>query len=192
MLKRSVNQSFNCISVDGDTSTNDTVLLLASGGSGARLNANNASRFQGALDEVCLDLAEQIIRDGEGVKHVVALKIEGAGNEADARAVGRAIATSPLVKTAWAGADPNWGRILAAIGYSGVRLKTERVNIFIAGQQVCKNGAAIAFDAAAAHAAMMRPTYEIRIRLGMGRASLRFFGCDLTQEYVTINADYST
>ena len=121
LLRESAEVSFNRISIDGDTSTNDTVLLLASGASGVAIDATH-SEFRSALTAVCTDLAKQIVADGEGVTHVVELRIEGAPSDADALKVARSIAHSPLVKTAWAGNDPNWGRILAAIGYSGVEI----------------------------------------------------------------------
>ena len=119
-LRQAVEVSFNRISVDGDTSTNDTVLLLASGASGATVGADNAE-FAAALTQVCTSLARQIVADGEGITHVVELHIDGAATDADALTIAKAIAHSPLVKTAWAGNDPNWGRLMAAIGYSGAK-----------------------------------------------------------------------
>lgn len=190
-LKEATDQSFNNISIDGDTSTNDTALLLASGKSGVPFKSVK-NEFQAALTKVCRSLAAQIVADGEGVKHVVRLKIEQAHSRPEARQIARTIANSPLVKTAWAGADPNWGRILAAIGYSGVRINPERINIYLGEQQICRHGAACPFDAARAHAYMSEPVYEIRIVLGAGNAGLEFLSCDLTAEYVQINADYST
>lgn len=191
MLKRAVDESFHNISVDGDTSTNDTALLLASGKSGMKMKSVRAD-FQAALNKVCRSLAAQIVADGEGVKHVVRLRIEQALNSEDARRIARAIANSALVKTSWAGADPNWGRLLAAIGYSGVTIHPERINIYLGDQQVCRNGAACKFDSERAHHYMSEPAYEIRITLGAGSHTLEFLSCDLTQEYVVINADYST
>ena len=190
-LKAAVDQSFNNISVDGDTSTNDTVLLLASGKSDMALR-QVSKQFEGALLNVCRSLAQQIIADGEGVKHVVTLQIEQARSMEEAHRIAGMIATSPLVKTAWAGADPNWGRILAAIGRSGVKVHPEKVNIYLGDQQICKNGAAAKFDANKAHEHMSQPTYDIRIALGLGKVSLEYLSCDLTAEYVHINADYST
>ncbi len=190
-LQGCVDESFNNISVDGDTSTNDTVLLLAGGKSG--VDFVSARRpFEEALRRVCGSLAGQIVADAEGVRHVVQLRIEQAGTTKEARQIAGAIARSPLVKTAWAGADPNWGRMLAAIGYSGVRINPSRINIYLGGQQICRHGMACAFDHAKAHECMSRPKYEIRITLGMGKTSLDFLSCDLTEEYVRINADYST
>ncbi|HEY6348516.1 MAG TPA: bifunctional glutamate N-acetyltransferase/amino-acid acetyltransferase ArgJ [Candidatus Angelobacter sp.] len=190
-LKGAVEQTFNCMSIDGDTSTNDTALLLASGKSGVQLKAVD-SRFQKGLREVCRSLAEQIICDGEGVEHVVLLKIEQARNYEQARQIAQTIATSMLTKTAWAGADPNWGRILAAIGRSGVKINPAKINVYLGGQIVCHNGGSVAFDAHQVHEYMSLPAYEIRITLGLGKARLEFLTCDLTQEYVHINADYST
>jgi len=191
MLRSAVDVSFNNISIDGDTSTNDTVLLLASGKSEVGLGAVRRP-FEAALHSVCRSLAQQIVADGEGVKHVVRLKIEQASSEKDARQIARSIANSPLVKTAWAGADPNWGRLLAAIGYSGVKIDPSRINIYLGGQQICRNGVAHPFDKNRAHQTMKEPTYEIRFTLGAGKANLEFLSCDLTAEYVHINADYST
>jgi glutamate N-acetyltransferase/amino-acid N-acetyltransferase len=190
-LREAVDESFNNISIDGDTSTNDTVLLLASGKSSVPLKSVR-KEFDLALKNVCRSLAEQIVGDGEGVKHVVRLKIEQARTRDDARRIARAIANSPLVKTAWAGADPNWGRMLAAIGYSGVKVNPERISIYLGDQQVCRNGAAFSFNKNAAHQYMTQPAYEIRFTLGAGKAALEFLSCDLTAEYVHINADYST
>jgi glutamate N-acetyltransferase/amino-acid N-acetyltransferase len=183
--------TFNCISVDHDTSTNDTVLLLASGRSGVPLRAVRKS-LAAALTFVCGSLAEQIVSDGEGVKHVARLHIEGARSRREALCVARSIAGSLLVKTALAGADPNWGRILAAAGYSGVNLDPRRINIFIGPQQVCRQGEARPFDPAAAHACLLQPSYDLRVQLGRGQAAVEFLTTDLTEQYVRINAEYST
>jgi glutamate N-acetyltransferase/amino-acid N-acetyltransferase len=191
LLRLAVEESFNCISIDGDTSTNDTVLLLASGRSGVPLRSVR-KQFQCAIKKACHSLAAQIVADGEGVQHVVRLRIEQARTREEALRIARAVANSALVKTAWAGTDPNWGRILAAIGYSGVKIEPARVNIHIGNQQVCRRGAACNFDKEAAHACMRQPEYAILIQLGSGKASLDFLSCDLTAEYVHINADYST
>jgi glutamate N-acetyltransferase / amino-acid N-acetyltransferase len=190
-LKQAVDESFNNISIDGDTSTNDTVLVLASGKSGVTFKAARKD-FEKALRKVCSSLAEQIIADGEGVKHVVRLRVEQARNKEDARRIARGIANSPLVKTAWAGADPNWGRMLAAIGNSGVKVNPEKISIFLGNQPICRKGAAHPFDKDEAHRYMTQPNYQIRFVLGAGKASLDFLSCDLTQEYVHINAEYST
>ena len=192
-LRAAVEPSFNCISIDGDTSTNDTVLLLAGGASGVRLTRELAPAFDAALGEVCRSLARQIVADGEGVGHVVTLDIRGAATAAEAKLVAKAIAHSPLCKTAWSSADPNWGRLLAAAGYSGASFEADRVRIWIGDQMVFEYGArAAGFDEAGAHLAMSQPEYTIAIDLGEGKGECLFLTCDLTAEYVRINADYST
>lgn len=193
VLKDAVDVSFNAMSVDGDTSTNDTVLLLASGESKVKLSAQGvAKKFQVAVKAVCQSLAAQIIADGEGAKHLIRLKIEQAKSVDEARQVARTIANSPLVKTAWAGCDPNWGRILSSVGKSGVAIDPAKVNIYIGEQQVCRGGIVGSFDENAAHELMQQREYDVRVQLGRGKASLLFLTCDLTTEYVHINADYST
>lgn len=192
-LVAAVEPSLNSISIDGDTSTNDTVLLLASGASGIHLSRELTPAFDAALAEVCQSLAHQIVADGEGVGHVITLDIRGAASNADASLVARAIAHSPLCKTAWSSGDPNWGRLLAASGYSGAVFQPERVRVWIGEEPVFEYGLrAPAFDEAAAHATMMQPEYTITIDLGEGDGAARFLTCDLTAEYVRINADYST
>jgi glutamate N-acetyltransferase/amino-acid N-acetyltransferase len=196
-LKRYLNdvceQTFNCISIDGDTSTNDTVLLMASGQSGVRLKPGSVQRsFAQSLLQVCRSLAEQIVWDGEGVEHVISLSVEQARNRQEARQVAQTVAHSLLVKTAWAGADPNWGRILAATGRSGVALDPAKVSIQIGDQMVCRGGVGCVFDEKRAHNALAQRQCEIRILLGRGRESILFLTSDLTAEYVRINADYST
>ena len=193
MLRDAVEVSFNRISIDGDTSTNDTVLLLASGASGAAIKAGDAT-FTTALKEICTSLAKQIVDDGEGVTHVVELRIEGAATDADALKVAKAIAHSPLVKTAWAGSDPNWGRLIAATGYSGAQVEPERIAIWLGdNQQICINGGrAPDFDEQRAHAYLKNREFTVRIDLGIGNGRCRFWTTDLTAEYVHINADYST
>jgi len=192
-LAAAVGPSFNSISIDGDTSTNDTVLLLASGASGVRLSRELSPAFDAALAEVCHSLARQIVADGEGVSHSVTLDIRGAATAADAKLVAKAIAHSPLCKTAWSSADPNWGRLLAAAGYSGATFDPTRVRIWIGDQPVFEYGVRVpGFDESAAHNAMMQPEYTIAIDLGEGKGECLFLTCDLTAEYVRINADYST
>ena len=191
-LAQAVEASLNRISVDGDTSTNDTVLLLASGASGAPIGKDNAE-FAAALTRVCTSLARQIVADGEGATHVVELRIEGAASDADALRVAKAIAHSPLVKTAWAGSDPNWGRLVAAIGYSGAAIDPERIDIGFGELRICRNGGRAAeFDEAAAHAYLKQREFSIAIELNQGPGACVFWTTDLTAEYVHINADYST
>ena len=191
-LRQAIEVSFNRISVDGDTSTNDTVLLLASGTSGAEVAAEN-KEFAAALTQVCTSLARQIVGDGEGISHVVELRIEGAASDSDALRAAKAIAHSPLVKTAWAGSDPNWGRLMAAIGYSGAAIDPERIDIWFGGLRICRDGGrAEEFDEAAAHAYISQPEFSITIQLHQGSGSCIFWTTDLTTEYIHINADYST
>ncbi len=191
-LRQAIETSFNRISVDGDTSTNDTVLLLASGASGAAVGAEN-TEFTSALTQVCTSLARQVVADGEGITHVVELRIEGAATDGDALRVAKAIAHSPLVKTAWAGCDPNWGRLMAAIGYSGAAVDPERIDIWFGPLRICRDGGrAVEFDEAAAHAYLQQPEFSIKIQLHQGAGSCVFWTTDLTHEYIRINADYST
>lgn len=192
-LQPAAESSFNSISIDGDMSTNDTVLLLASGRSGVQATEKVLSAFTEALRLVCESLAHQIVDDGEGVGHVVTLEISGADNDADAKQIARTIARSPLCKTAWSSADPNWGRLLAAAGYAGVAFDPALVSISIAGLPVFSHGARSPhFDEAATHAAMSVREYTISMDFGKGEGRSRFLTCDLTHEYVSINADYST
>lgn len=193
MLTKAVDASFNCISVDGDMSTNDTVLLMASGKSEVPAEGDAVPAFEAALQQVCDSLAHQIVDDGEGVTHVITLKITGAEGDADARDIARSIANSPLCKTAWSSADPNWGRLLAAAGKAGVKFDPARVTITIGGLPVFAHGVRdTAYDEAATHVAMQAHEYTIAIDLGRGHGHARFVTCDLTHEYVSINADYST
>jgi glutamate N-acetyltransferase / amino-acid N-acetyltransferase len=193
LLAPAVERSFNCISIDGDTSTNDTVLLLASGASGIKLTERVSEAFTNALNLVCRSLAHQIVDDGEGVTHVVTLHVTGARTEAEAKQIAKTIAHSPLCKTAWSSADPNWGRLLAAAGYSGVEFDPSLVTISIGSQPVFELGMrSPAFDEVAAHAVMSEREYTITLDFGLGKAECHFTTCDLTEEYVRINADYST
>jgi glutamate N-acetyltransferase/amino-acid N-acetyltransferase len=183
VLHYAVHRSFNSISVDGDTSTNDMVVVLANGASGVRPPVNE---FRDKLTEVCTHLAKAIVRDGEGASKFVELIIEGAPSEKAAHTIGRAIARSPLVKTAIYGADPNWGRIVSAIGNSGVSLKSLKVDIYIGGVPIS--------DATLEQARQKLSEKEVQIRvvLDSGTASARVWTCDLTEGYIRINADYTT
>jgi len=204
LLHHAAESSFNRISIDGDTSTNDTLLLLASGVSGvvieghdhetANTKADRATKlFCAALESVCTSLAKQIVQDGEGVEHVVELVIGGALTDADALRVARSIAHSPLVKTAWAGCDPNWGRILAAIGYAGVAIDPTRINISFGALEICHQGClSPRFNEAATHDYLKQRDLTIHVDLGVGQGVCRFWTTDLTAEYVRINSDYST
>ena len=204
LLHHAVDSTFNRISIDGDTSTNDTVLLLASGASGVTIRGHNhatartvadqrTAAFSAALETVCLSLAKQIVEDGEGIQHVVELAIGGALTDADALRIARSIAHSPLVKTAWAGCDPNWGRILAAIGYAGVAIDPARINISFGELEICHGGClSPRFDEAATHDYLKQRNLTIHVDLGLGPGTCRFWTTDLTTEYIRINSDYST
>jgi glutamate N-acetyltransferase/amino-acid N-acetyltransferase len=188
LLRSTSDDTFNCLSIDGDTSTNDTALLLASGQSGLSVTR----QFANALHQVCQSLAEQIVSDGEGVKHVIHLYIDEAKTRAEALRIAKAIAHSLLVKTAWAGADPNWGRILSTIGSCGIAVNPDKIDITIGKQTVFQKGTVRPFDEKQAHAELSEPTCDVRVRLRRGKGKVRFLTTDLTAEYVHINADYST
>lgn len=195
MLENAVEGTFNRISVDGDTSTNDTVLLWASGQSGVQVEdgRETGAAFAEALHGVALSLAKQVVSDGEGAGHLVELEIIGAFSDQEALEVARAIAHSPLVKTAWAGCDPNWGRILVAAGYAGVFLDPSKVRIVLGDIELCRDGAVSPkIDLNAAHRYLKQREIAVRVDLGLGQGACRFWTTDLTVEYIHINADYST
>jgi len=189
VLKSAVDRSFNAISVDGDTSTNDTVLLLASGKLGNAANADLAD-FQRALDAVCRELSWMIVRDGEGATRVMQLEVTGAKSERDAKLAAHAIATSPLVKTALHGGDPNWGRILAALGRSGARFSVKRVSLAAANVQLVRNGEPLPYREKDAARVFARERVPITLDLGSGKASAIVLSSDLGHDYVSLNADY--
>jgi len=184
--------SFNAISVDGDTSTNDTLLVLANGASGVSIGDAERADFAAALAAVCLDLARAVVRDGEGVTKVFEVRVRGAATEADATAAARTITTSNLVKTAIHGGDPNWGRILAAAGRSGARVDAARASVRIGGISVFASGTLQPVDDAAIRAVFAGAEVVIELDLGLGYATARAWGTDLSAEYVRINADYTT
>jgi len=192
ILKRAVDATFNSISVDGDTSTNDTIVLMASGLAGpVRANTKEAKRLEDAITEVLGDLGESIVRDGEGAQHVARIEVVGAKSDADARRAAKTIATSPLVKTAMHGKDPNWGRILAAAGRSGARFDPAQAELTIEGHVVLKRGLPLGAEAEKPAAqAMLSPKYTIRLRLGRGPGAAHYLTCDLGSSYVAVNADY--
>jgi glutamate N-acetyltransferase/amino-acid N-acetyltransferase len=214
-LREVAARTFNSITVDGDTSTNDTLAILANGASGApRISRHSplvypersrrATRhsFFSALEKVCRSLALAIVADGEGAQRVVEIEVRGARSDRDARRIALTIAHSPLVKTALAGADPNWGRILAAVGRAGVRFDPNRTRITLAGIPVFRRGRPLDFDEAIAHQAMLAKQISIVLDLGEARVnrkakvetrhSSRIYTCDFTAEYVRINASYRT
>ena len=191
-LRDAVGKSFNAITVDGDTSTNDTVLLLANGLSGLHLKeASIATAFQSVLDEVLLSLALQIVKDGEGATKQVSVCIEGASDEGDAWRVAYTVANSPLVKTALFGEDANWGRIMAAIGRAGVPVNPETIDISFDDVCVVKDGQGCGKEAEGDAAAIMKTDrFNITVSLKMGSGAATVHTCDLSTDYVKINADY--
>ncbi len=195
LLKEAVARSFNRITVDGDTSTNDTVYALASGKSGLSLTAGSQGyeSFKEAFIKVCRDLAYLIVKDGEGANKTVCIKVAGAKNEDEAEILAKTVANSLLVKTAIFGEDPNWGRILAAMGRCGVFFNPYRVNIFIGPIQIVKDGLGLGTkEEQKAHEIMTKDEFDILIDLQMGHAQAEIITCDLSYDYVKINAEYRT
>jgi glutamate N-acetyltransferase / amino-acid N-acetyltransferase len=193
ILKRTVERSYNRLSVDGDTSTNDTLLLLANGASGVRPDPKEMPAVEEAIAQVMEGLARAIARDGEGAKKLITIHISGAPSDDAAGRMARAIANSPLVKTAIAGSDPNWGRILSAAGNSGVPFDPGKTDIHMQGVAVCKSGLAAPFSEPELKRKLDAPDCEIRVSLrGKGKGAARFWTCDLTEDYIRINASYRT
>ena len=194
LLGAAVEDSFNRITVDGDTSTNDTVVALASGRAAIPVIPGNSSRawFLEGITLVSQTLARMIARDGEGATRLVTVEVRGARTPLDADRVARAIANSPLVKTALAGADPNWGRIICAAGYSGASFDPNKVDVLVNDLCLCRKGVDAGFDEAAAHQEFDRKELTLRVDLHAGSASARVWTCDFTQDYITINASYRT
>jgi glutamate N-acetyltransferase/amino-acid N-acetyltransferase len=195
LLSAAADRSFNCITVDGDTSTSDTLLLFATGagGNATIVDAGDPrlNDFRARLDEVMLDLAHQVVRDGEGATKFVAITVTGAENDAAARTIGLSIANSPLVKTAVAGEDANWGRIVMAVGKSGEKADRERISIRIGGYPVAEVGAAVpGYDETPVAAHMKGTDVEIAVDVGIGEGRATVWTCDLTHGYIDINADY--
>jgi len=193
MLSAAVDDSFNSVTIDDHTSTNDTAAILASGASGAKIDSPRASRaFADALAEVCRSLAYQIAADGEGATKVVKVTVKGAATDAAAKAMARAIANSPLVKTAMHGNDPNWGRIVSAAGYAGVPFDPDRCTLTLQGAAVFRNGQPLAFDATALGALLKAAEVRVELNCRMGRGQATCWTCDLSKDYITINAEYHT
>ena len=226
LLSQAVDVSFNCISIDGDMSTNDTVLVLANGASGWKLDAplrgrgsskpsdltstlTSTSAFASALTSLCTDLAQQIVRDGEGATKFITIRVEGAASDADARTAAKAVANSPLVKTAFYGGDANWGRILAAVGYSGATVDPGKADLWITAgvgaesctrpgdrrgsplQLVCA-GQPLPYSEEAASAIFAGPEITVAVMLGLGDGQATVWTCDLSHDYVSINGHYRT
>lgn len=198
LLHDAVAGSFNAITVDGDTSTNDTILLLANGASGVAVSdATSQAFFAAALNELCHALAMMVVKDGEGATRVVTVCVTGAASVSDARQVADTIATSPLVKTAFAGGDPNWGRIMMATGRSGVELAQEQLGLWINAPgaeplEIVRHGTPTAYRESDAAAIFALPEFTVRVDLGRGAEATTIWTTDLTHDYVTINADYRT
>lgn len=189
-LRRVVNTSYNRLTVDGDMSTNDTLLVLASGASCVK---PKRAQLEEALESVCQSLAKQIARDGEGARKLIEIRVTGAPSPAAAARIGRSIANSPLVKTAIAGSDANWGRILCAAGYAGVAFDPRAADIRLQGVRVCRHGLAAPFNEAAMQAKLDQDTVLIEFALaGEGKGEATFWTCDLTEGYIEINGSYRT
>lgn len=192
-LAHAVDRSFNTITVDGDTSTNDSVFLFANGASGTEIKTEiDYKVFAGALTEILRELAVMIVRDGEGATKFVTLNIESAASYEDAVRVGRAVGTSPLVKTAIFGGDPNWGRIISAVGNSDVRFDPEKVELKVDGISVFRRNEPQKLDLQALEDLFSRKEIEMTIKLNAGKESARVFTCDLSYDYVRINGEYTT
>jgi glutamate N-acetyltransferase / amino-acid N-acetyltransferase len=193
MLKRSAERSYNRLSVDGDTSTNDTLLLLANGGSGVRPDPKELAKLEEGIADVMISLAQAIARDGEGARKFITIRVAGTATEADAARIARGIANSPLVKTAIAGSDPNWGRVLSAAGNTGVKFDPRKVDIHLQDLLVCRSGLAAPFSEDELKQKLDAPECEIRFTIrGGGKGSTSFWTCDLTEGYIRINASYRT
>jgi glutamate N-acetyltransferase/amino-acid N-acetyltransferase len=195
-LKSAVARSFNRVSVDGDMSTNDTVLLLASGDGPAPLEGEAVAAFTAALTGVCASLARQIARDGEGATRLIEITVTGARDEAEAHTVADSIARSPLVKTAIHGGDPNWGRVLAAAGYSGAEIDPEKLTLAFGAKDqrvtLVRGGLPVPYDERTASTRLKVDPVQVRLDLGLGTAEATVWTCDLSAEYVAINAHYTT
>jgi len=194
-VKRAADRSFNMLSVDGDTSTNDTLMVLCNGAAGNTPigpGTPEAELLEQAIESVALSLARQMAADGEGASKALEVHVTGAASEEDARMAARAIAASNLVKCAVYGNDPNWGRIFMALGNAAVRLEETRISLSINGQRLVSGGVALDFDAAAASRAMKTALVNIELDLGLGSGQATALGCDMTPDYVTFNAEYTT
>jgi glutamate N-acetyltransferase/amino-acid N-acetyltransferase len=193
-LREAVDVSLNMMSVDGDTSTSDTTAIFANGaGGGGAISASSpaGAACQRALTYVATEMARMLARDGEGADKLIEVRIEGAASERQAKAAARTVSASPLVKTAVHGNDPNWGRLLMAVGRSGAKINLDRARAWIGGVQVYNRGL-IEFDAKTASRELRHEHVVLRVDLGMGKAGATAWGCDMTPEYVTINSDYTT
>ena len=193
MLVRAAELSYNRISVDGDTSTNDALIVMANGASGVRPDPKEMSIFEEALAETLQSMARQIVRDGEGARKLISVEVHGAITDSSAAAIARSISISPLVKTAIAGSDPNWGHILSAAGNSGVNFDPSLIEITLQDVKVCRNGLASPFDEGDMKVRLDDTDVSVVFRIvGKGKGSATFWTCDLTEDYIHINANYRT
>ncbi|MBX3450840.1 MAG: bifunctional glutamate N-acetyltransferase/amino-acid acetyltransferase ArgJ [Planctomycetaceae bacterium] len=194
ILRAAVADSFNCISVDGHESTSDSVILLANGAAGVEPeHFGDRQAFEQAVTEVAAELAQAIIRDAEGASHFVTIDVQGARSREEAHRIAKSVADSPLVKTAICGADPNWGRIVSAVGYAGIPMREEDISLTVNGISLYERGQPVPFDEKAASTSMRsRREVDIVLTLTLGEASIRYWTSDLTKEYVELNADYTT
>lgn len=192
IVAHAADTTFNAISVDGDTSTNDTLLVLASGASGVTPKGADLAAFEEGVRTLCAELARMIVADGEGATKVFEVRVRGAASPADARLAARTITNSNLVRTAIHGGDPNWGRVLAAAGRSGARVDDRRASVRIGDLFVYRNGTPLAVADAEVRALFAAPAIEIEVLLGLGDGQATAWGCDLSAEYVRINAEYMT
>lgn len=192
ILKRAASDTFNCVSVEGHTSTNDTVFLLANG-EGPKLTGEELAAFETEIRAVCGELARAIAEDAEGANHLVIIDVEGCRNNAEARTIAKTVAESALVKTAIFGADPNWGRVISAAGYSGVAFDEKDLSLTMGPFLLYEGGTPLPFDAELASGYLKQNrNVEFRLIFNHGAGGCRFYTCDLTTEYVTLNADYTT
>jgi glutamate N-acetyltransferase/amino-acid N-acetyltransferase len=191
ILENSADESFNCVSVDGDTSTNDTVIVLANGQSGTgKLLEMDLEKFIKAFDDLTLELAKSVAKDGEGATKFIEIEIKNTKTKGDAKLIASTIATSPLFKTAIFGADANWGRVIAAVGRAGVKFAPDKVDIYIGGMHTFKDGVALNFSEEEAKQSLLKKEVKIVIDLKAGKESSKYYTCDFSYDYVRINSDY--
>jgi glutamate N-acetyltransferase/amino-acid N-acetyltransferase len=195
LVRETADVSFNMLTIDGDTSPDDIVLLLANGAAGGDTIDDGSAALpplHAAIERVSVTLTRKLARDGEGATKLIEVRVDGAATVEDARRAAKTIARSPLVKTAVYGNDPNWGRVLVAVGYSGAQAEEDKVSLAIQGVEVYRDGAAMSYEEAALSSALDHPEVRFRLDLGLGKASATAWGCDLTPEYVHINSEYTT
>ena len=194
-LSQVADETYNMLTVDGDSSTNDTVLVMANGAAHNHEITEGtlaAEAFMEALRQVCTHLTRELARDGEGATHLIVVEVAGAADTSDARKAAKTVATSSLIKSAVYGADPNWGRLMMALGRSGAVAEEEKVDLFINGVCIMEAGKPIPFHREAVVALMKRPEVTFRLQLNLGDGDAKAWGCDLTEEYVIINSAYTT